>query len=543
MAAARVPYKIIEVDDGAFNYDPTITVEMSQKDSRDYWIRPIGGVVNQKGPFIFNFQATPDKYLMLRSARLELVCRVTRGDGSPLNMLEDIVAPVNLLGACMWETVEVSLNGRPLSGAAGMNAGYKAYLESMLTYDQDGAKTHLHTMMYHLDSPNQFENMKVNIRTLQKQFELDILAGKHPRPIIQANLQPDPAFMEKKEPDTSILLYPLDAVDPVSVGVNMPNVITPADQLTEQQKRVRRRQLYRELFKHDMQILIDAATETGAASTNLGFDERYHIVSRSDSFDMYSIIPHDFFKMDNHLTPGNTVELKLYRYSDAFLLNSYMGDLQKFTLHIDDMRLHLRAIQRKERIIPNPTECYRMNETRLHKRIVPAGTPTITFRIHSGSVMPKTILLAMVAAESAEGSYLWNPWHFYHFFVKNVALVIDTVVYPEGGLEFDFTRTNPLAARGYSWIFENSGRSSGEKGNIISWPAFKSGTFIIPFDLEPDKCNGEHDHEAQYGDIDVRLEFSHQTTYPIYVLYEMMFPRVLSNFKTVKEHVVSDVMA
>lgn len=258
---------------------------------------------------------------------------------------------------------------------------------------------------------------------------------------------------------------------------------------------------------------------------------------------MYSIIPHDFFKMNNHLGPGNKVDMKLYRYNDAFLINSYTGDVGGYKIVIDDMKLHLRAIERRERIMPPLKECYRMNETQLHKQIVAAGLPSTTFRIHTAGVMPKTIILAMVDARAAEGDYLFNPWHFHHWHVKNVALVIDTIVHPEGGLEFDFTKKNPLASRGYSWIFENSGTMDGEKGNVISWPAFRSGAFILPFDLAPDKCNGLHNHNASYGDIDVKLEFSHPLPKPIYVLYEKVFNRVLVNEKAEQEHMTLDVEA
>jgi hypothetical protein len=84
---------------------------------------------------------------------LELTLKVTREDGSKLESFADMVAPVNLLGAVFWENVEVWLNDQPFSTAAAANAGLKAYIDSLLSYDFDVRHTHLHTQLMQPDSP------------------------------------------------------------------------------------------------------------------------------------------------------------------------------------------------------------------------------------------------------------------------------------------------------------------------------------------------------------------------------------------------------
>ncbi len=45
--------------------------------------------------------------------------------------------------------------------------------------------------------------------------------------------------------------------------------------------------------------------------------------------------------------------------------------------------------------------------------------------------------------------------------------------FPTGGLEFDFDNDNPLIAQPFKWLYDNTGASSGEKGNIITWQAYQ----------------------------------------------------------------------
>ena len=46
-------------DGGAFDYNEKIPIESSQFRFKDYWIRPVGGVSNQAGPFNFSLTRPP----------------------------------------------------------------------------------------------------------------------------------------------------------------------------------------------------------------------------------------------------------------------------------------------------------------------------------------------------------------------------------------------------------------------------------------------------------------------------------------------------
>jgi hypothetical protein len=55
---------------------------------------------------------------------------------------------------------------------------------------------------------------------------------------------------------------------------------------------------------------------------NIGWEERAQLCAFSSTFELYAPIPHDFFNMSKVIGPGNKIDIKLERYSDAFLLNA-----------------------------------------------------------------------------------------------------------------------------------------------------------------------------------------------------------------------------
>jgi hypothetical protein len=534
-------FATLEVDDGNFDYEEQVMVETSQKNYRDFWIRPVGGVVNQRGPFTFVIEPMHSKYLQLTEAGLEMTCRVVKEDGTNLSMIEDIVAPVNLLGAVMWETVDVALNGRPFSGASAANAGMKAYVETMLSYDSDSRNTHLNSQMFHLDSPGQYGNMKVSNQVL--------IASA--REMIRRKLDPGPTIPDFLQPETPLPIdhpqhVPLEGnpsdqmIDPDSLANPEEGIGVDITTLSETQKANRRKLIYDEYFKNlTMGIRTNIGVKPGG-DVNKGYDNRYQIVCGSHPFDMYSPITHDFFKTNNHIGPGNKIEIRLDMYKYAFLLNSYFS-WHGYKIQIDDMKLHLHTIERKERIVHSVLENYQMNETGVHRQLIAQHQPSANFRLLTGGIMPKTVIIWMTTSIAGDGNYMYNPFNLHHFHIKTMALIINGEMYPSGGLKFDFTKANCHVARAYKWMFENTGASNGEKGNIVSWPAFQAGCFIVPFDLTPDRCNGLHNHNAERGFLDIDISFSYPLPTPIYVWYEMVFPKVVVNDKLNNTVTVLDV--
>jgi hypothetical protein len=529
----RTAFDVVEMDDGNFDYNEKVPVETSQKSSRDYWIRPIGGS-DHPGPYTFTIEPMVDRYLQLNKARMEMHCRVTNEDDTKISLWSDVVAPVNLLGSSMWESVEVSLNGQPFSGASSVNCGYKSYLETLLSYDADSRNTHLHSQFFYLDSPGNFENMQCSEEVFRRALLQALRTGEE-EPV-------PPIPIEDKAGDILDEYHAALVAEARAEGSEPPQRATVQatlkNEATKKAAREAAYQAYVEKKLGDLKFIV----ARGAGRVNKGFDNRFAIVAGSHSFDMFSPITHDFFKLNNHVGPGNKIDIRFTPHKDTFVLNSYLKD-NKYKLHVDDMKLHLRTIELKERIAPPLTETYLMSETQMHKQLVGVLSPNTSFRIHNGGVMPKNVIVALVSTKAAEGAYDLNPFHFHHYYVDRMALVVNGEVVPSDGVRTDFTKANVECSRAYHWLYENTGAADSEKGNIVSWPAFQTGCFVQAWDLTPDKCNGLHNHNAEYGYIDLAISFTYPLRESIYVLYELVFPKVVINSKLTGTVAVLDIEA
>ena len=291
----------LAVKQGNFDYNDRIEVDVAQKHYHDFWIQPLGGVVNQSGPFTFTIDPMPDKYIQLNRARLEMICRLVSEDNDDLDPCLDIAAPINLLGPCMWENVEIFLNGQPFTGASSTNAGYKAYIETMLSYDQDASKTHLHSQFYELDSPGEYDTMKVSDKLLRENFLNAIRQGKAAGPAIPNAIARNPAVALPPELDFDDNLILMIDPDEAERIVNQTETILDTDSAHVQQTKLekdnkrRRMRLYIEHFEVQAALTRRILLLPSKSKGNIGFNERFKIVNGSVPFDMYSPITHDFF--------------------------------------------------------------------------------------------------------------------------------------------------------------------------------------------------------------------------------------------------------
>ncbi len=529
-----------------FDYNETVLVESSMRDSRSHVVEPTGGP-RQPGPLTLEIEPQTNRYICLNKARLEIRARVVRGDGNQMHLLQDIVAPINGFGAALWKNIDVSLNGTLLPPSATDGIAHKFYMETMLTNHSSSLDNHLHAMMFDLDTPGEMENYRISRRTAKLALKRAIRAGQvtgFQWPAGTEVLEPpdpppgqpqtraewgDPFYgmEEVKEPDTWIPVH-----------------LTGHDK--DQREHFRQRWLHFERTFNRFLVeknLIDFVAI--GDDYNKGFDKRFRAVQGSDDFDTMSPIHHNVFNMSNHIGPGVRVVIKLTKHTDEFLLNTYFTG-NRYKVELLEVKLHFDTIGLKDRCQPGPVENYRINETHLKTGLVHSGSPETTIKLNSYAVLPKTVIVALSKTSAFDGSYADNPWAFNHFNVKEMYLVINGERVPRDSLKFDFSRQgagNCLVARSYSYVFDNSGNSEMTRGNLITPDAYVGGYLINVFDLTPDKCNSEHNHDAAHGYIELKIIFDSPPEKPLNAIVETIYPRMLKIEKTFHNVTLFDVQS
>ena len=355
----------------------------------------------------------------------------------------------------MWERVDVQLNGISFAGGTAINAGMKAYMETMMSYDTDAANTHLHTQFYYPDTAGCFGQMSLSEENMRRLIVDQMLLGQATDvPTIPAHLLPDVTSLDyvnlmAQKPnyhdvDAGLLMpgetdmnmdglntdtlvreakvqdvvdaalaaqrrttlrtavaranddfpptYPMFQDAPAggtetdaerrnqmtanvdawatyrtNMGAYVAAVMAEEDAFdsrqppSERMKRFRRRELYRKYVDERIVNCSPVRLERNPKLVNKGYNERYNIVRGSADFDMMAPIPHDIFKMNNHLAPGNRVQIQLTMYPHAFLLNSD-ARRNNYKLKFVDMKLHYHTILLKDRVA-RPTSSLRPPRT------------------------------------------------------------------------------------------------------------------------------------------------------------------------------------
>ena len=533
-----------------FNYRGETAVETTMKNCRRLQISPLGGTSNQRGPWNFMIDGQIDRFVNLSNARLKIKARIVKKDGNLLNRYTDIVAPINMLGSSLWRIVEAYINMQTFTPASSMHAGQKHYMEMMLSDNTASVGNYLHTQLCDLDTPNQYENFAISRQTAKLAFKLSLMESEALRtalnfawPDAAKNFENDVEMYKEFPGDqdkTKLLWNTWDNLE-LAVFPQTWNAGAYAAKLEAVQfEKFRARWTYFDTHFDRMVVDNNLTDLISNFKYNEGFDKRFQTCMGSAVFDLYSPIPHDVFRMSNHLGPGNRLDIKLTRHEDAFVLNTFK-ELEGYKLEILDLKLCFDTIELKENITAPLRETYRMNETQFHSRLISAGSPSTYMRIVEGGVLPKTIILGMTMTKAANGHYGFNPCYYPHFNITGVCLIVNGVRVPQDTLKFDFQSPNGLVNEGYGWLFENTGAGSGTKGNLVTPEGYRHGAFFVPFDLSPDKCNFEHNHDAQQGYIDVEITFASALIEPIYLHYELVFPKVVINDKGNQSLTIVDV--
>lgn len=127
--------------------------EISIIDGVDVAYRPVS--TNSKGPFVFIISPQGDKYIDLPSMRLWFEAKVTKADDTAITDA-DLVAPINLIGQTLFDTINIKIGGQDISTLTNNNVAHKSYVETLLSYSNIAMKSHLQCSGWYKDTPGQF---------------------------------------------------------------------------------------------------------------------------------------------------------------------------------------------------------------------------------------------------------------------------------------------------------------------------------------------------------------------------------------------------
>lgn len=140
--------------------------------------KPLTSLENQS-VIEFSCQGHSDTYLDLSAAYLRLKIQVQKNDGTLYNN-GDAKQPgiANNILHSLFRQVNISLNGKTITSSDG-NYSYRAYIETLLNFNEDCSRTHLALSGFVLDNPTSTDNNNKNKQLIKDSSVVELYGKLH----------------------------------------------------------------------------------------------------------------------------------------------------------------------------------------------------------------------------------------------------------------------------------------------------------------------------------------------------------------------------
>lgn len=133
----------------------------------------VGGLdANRRGPYHFRVETSRHVVLDLSTLRLNGKFKVTKRDGT--NIGADDVANkyrpsvINMAPNSLFESIHVEINDRLINTVTTPANHVKSYIETILSYSNDAAKTHLKASRFEMDTAGKFDKVTGNLGAVER---------------------------------------------------------------------------------------------------------------------------------------------------------------------------------------------------------------------------------------------------------------------------------------------------------------------------------------------------------------------------------------
>uniref|UniRef100_A0A915K0P5 Uncharacterized protein n=1 Tax=Romanomermis culicivorax TaxID=13658 RepID=A0A915K0P5_ROMCU len=201
----------------------------------------------------------------------------------------------------------------------------------------------------------------------------------------------------------------------------------------------------------------------------------------------------DLFMQERFLINQCELRIELYRNSDEFcLIQADNCPNLKYKLEIKQLSLFMKKVEVSDSIsmaiesmLQTTSVKYPLRRTQITTLHVTENRRSTPLNSLFSGVLPRRLVIGMVAAHAARGTYTSNPFMFHDFGIAEIKVVSGTNVVPSSPYKLDFEK-NQLT-RAFIQMFEGLDIAGDDKGNMISFDRFAKGgcTFFV-FELGAD---------------------------------------------------------
>lgn len=237
---------------------------------------------------------------------------------------------------------------------------------------------------------------------------------------------------------------------------------------------------------------------------NVGFEERGKFISKLEPFTLVGPISNDLFAQPRFLLSNVDLRVILTLENKDFIMLSTDAADKSF-LRITDASLFIPHITvspdillAHERILASRNCVYNIKKIDVRTFTVSPNSTTFTLDNIVIGELPSLLIFGFVDTASLNGNRTKNPFNFKHYNIQSFNLSVNGFQFLPKPLEFNFkpklTTDKTLhsaneAAHAYFRLHRELQFHMVDRGCNISAEEIVNGSFLLPFDLTPDKTN------------------------------------------------------
>ena len=266
------------------------------------------------------------------------------------------------------------------------------------------------------------------------------------------------------------------------------------------------------------------------SAQNLGLAWRRSRTANSRAWEVMGPLHVDFFNQDHFLLNNVELRIKLIRNRDAFALMSTTGNEK---IKLLDATLYVRKVTISPSVLLAHAQALEKSPAKYPVNRVDLKTVTIGQGLRDKNIdnlflnqLPQRVIIGFVDNRAFNGDFTRNPFHFQHFDLSYLSLMIDGHPIPSQPLTPNFR--SGLYMECYNTLFSGTGIHWKDEGNQIKYEDYARGLTLFAFDLSPDLSASEpHWNLQKQGTLRLEVKFSEPLAQPINAIIFAEFQNIV----------------
>lgn len=244
-----------------------------------------------------------------------------------------------------------------------------------------------------------------------------------------------------------------------------------------------------------------------------GFKARSELMGEGNICEFISRLDFDLANQNLYLLNNLDVLFTIYKKNDKFLIHALSPGTTEYRIKVYAAKLYIKTVEVQPslnlsvlNLLQKTSAKYPLRRTEVRTRFIDAGRTEVTFNAFT-NVLPRRLVIGMVANNAYVGRYQNDPFNFKPFDVKTVSVNAGGIIHPSVAYQMEWTRSPRSFFRPYVDLMDATSVTANTTNGITPFK-FKSGWTFFVITLTSTLEDSDGFELVKSGTTTLHLEFN-----------------------------------